>query len=118
MRFIGLLLLMTINPLAFAQDAETAWVVDGLVSQRFPEGELQGPRFETDEEVQVIFKEGELVRIKGQAGFGWVSKDALTNEAPNDMSDVDIEALMERMKSLNLGGGGATSQPINLGAGQ
>ena len=117
MRYIGLFFLLSFTSVSYAQETESAWVVDGLVSQRFPEGELQGPRFDTDEEVKVVYREGELVRLKGKGGFGWVSKDAITTEAPS-LGDVDIEALMERMKNLNLGSGGSTSQPFSLGGGQ
>ena len=117
MRYLGLFFVLSFTPVAMAQNAETAWVVDGVVSQRFAEGELQGPRFDTDEEVKVVYREGELVRVKGKAGFGWLSKGAITSEAPSQ-GDVDIEALMERMKGLNLDGGGATSQPFTLGGGQ
>lgn len=117
MRYLGLLFLLLFTPTANAEDTEAAWVVDGVVSKRFAGDELQGPRFETEEEVQVVYREGELVRVKGKAGFGWLSKGAITSEAPSQ-DEIDIDALMERMKGLNLGGNGATSQPIQLGGGQ
>jgi len=101
--FSGLLLLA---PSSFAEELETAWVVDELVSQRFIEGETKGARFETDAEVAVLFREGESARIKGQAGFGWVLNSALTSAAPVKEA-VDFEALMERMKGVDLNLGGA-----------
>lgn len=114
MRFaLSLFMLSLLGP-AFAAENESAWIVDELVSRRFAEGDTQGPRFESGSEVSVVYREGSLVRVSGTNGFGWVAASAITTEKPA-LSDVDLEAMMERIKAMNINGDGAMSQPITIG---
>ena len=110
---LSFFMLSLLSP-AFADDNESAWIVDELVSRRFAEGDTQGPRFEEGSEVSVVYREGSLVRVNGTNGFGWVAESAITTEKPA-LSDVDLEAMMERIKAMNLDGGGGMSQPITIG---
>jgi hypothetical protein len=117
MRIMFVSFVLSLTTMAYGQSNEDAWLVDEQVALRFPEGETQGPRFEAGAKVVVVYREGTRIRVKGDAGFGWVAEDAITTEKPT-MSNVDLEAMMERIKAMNLGDGGATSQPFSVGGGQ
>ena len=114
MRFALSVFMLSLVCPAIAQDNEQAWVIDELVSRRFAEGDIQGPRFDGGDKVTVVYREGTQVRIHSSNGFGWVADTALTTEKP-EISDTDLEAMMERIKAMNLESGGAMSQPITIG---
>ena len=114
MRIMLISFILSLTTVAYGQSNEDAWVVDEQVARRFPEGETQGPRFEAGDKVVVVYREGNQVRVKGDSGFGWMASDAITTEKP-EMSNVDLEAMMERIKALNLDSGGATSKPFTVG---
>ena len=116
---ISLVLLMAGE--AFAQDNETAWLTADQASTRFSEGDVKGVRFKANAEVVVVYKEGDRVRVKGEAGFGWVVATALTSEAPANKFDMNaLMKQMEQLKDLSVqpGAGGATSLPITVGGGE
>ena len=91
----------------------TGWVIDELVSRRFAE-EIFRVLVLTVETSHRGYREGTQVRIHSSNGFGWVADTALTTEKP-EISDTDLEAMMERIKAMNLESGGAMSQPITIG---
>lgn len=61
---------------------QQAWLLEATPSQRFPEGEVEGPEFEADERITVLYIEPERVRVRRGSRYGWVPADALTAEAP------------------------------------
>lgn len=124
MRTALLSMFLLVASAADAQDNESAWLVEDQSSVRFSDGDIKGARFETGTKVTIVFREGELVRIKGDDGFGWVPQTAITTEAPAGDDELDLDGALELLKNLNLesgalnpgvGAGGATSLPIKVG---
>ncbi|MBW2255729.1 MAG: hypothetical protein JRI25_14160 [Deltaproteobacteria bacterium] len=55
------------------QDAETV---------RFLDDDTAGPALDEGEKVTVLFREGDLVRVRKGERYGWVASSVLTDAAP------------------------------------
>ncbi|MBN2797788.1 MAG: hypothetical protein JXX28_01455 [Deltaproteobacteria bacterium] len=83
---------------------EVMWATAPTPSIRFAEEAIPGPTFKEGERLTVIFHKGELLRVQGQAGLGWVAATALSAEDPTPApveGGFDLEAIK---RSLQLTG--------------
>lgn len=99
---------------ALAQDAgEKGYLVEDVASQRFADAEVPGPELKSGDEVVVLFREGERVRVRKGTGYGWVDADTvspfpqggpaasapLVRPPSGEFDPAAIEALLERAKA-------------------
>lgn len=64
------------------QVTATWWITEATPLQRWPDG---GPAVRTlakGDEVEVIVREGDLVRVRKELDFGWVPSSALSEQPP------------------------------------
>lgn len=78
----GLPPLLPMPGLSLSRSADARWLVADTQSQRFPEGDVQGPLLTAGTEVEVIVTEGDRVRVRSKDLYGWVPASALTDVAP------------------------------------
>ena len=81
---------LLLSLLAIAQDATTeapalegyVWATEPLKPLRWPGSEVTTTEVELNERVEVVFVDGDLVRIRKNLNFGWVPAAALTATDP------------------------------------
>jgi hypothetical protein len=98
-------MLLLLLSLAFAQDPEQAWLVEDATALRFPDAEVPGPELDANERVTVLFREGDLVRVRAGDEYGWVPSAKITTTAPEGATiptepppEFDMKALEELLK--------------------
>ena len=63
--------------------AETVVVTEDVQSLRFPDDEkVQGPFLSAGDEVEVVFEEGDRVRIRKGTTWGWIPRGVTAQQAP------------------------------------
>jgi len=65
-----------------ARAQESAWATRDAETVRFPDADTAGPKLEEGDEVTVLFREGDLVRVRKGDRYGWVEASVLTDTAP------------------------------------
>ena len=102
-----------VNALADEARTETLYTVEAVSLLRFSgeEGEANPviKALDPGAEVSVVYRDGDLVRVRVGADFGWATEKAFTDEAP-----AVIEPAGGLLDGLNLGGlsGGMAPNPF------
>jgi hypothetical protein len=78
--FVISILLLTVAQPAWAQEA--AWVAEDAETVRFLDDDTAGPALNEGDRVTVLFREGDLVRVRKGERYGWVAGSVLTDAAP------------------------------------
>ncbi|MFT5583779.1 MAG: hypothetical protein ACI9VR_001363 [Cognaticolwellia sp.] len=95
--------LAQVNDLADQASTETLYTVDSVSLVRFAgdPGDANPviKALDAGAEVAVVYREGELVRVRVGADFGWADEKSFTDEAP-----AAIEPAGGLLNGLNLGG--------------
>jgi hypothetical protein len=85
-------------PSAAKPDIERVWALEDTVSRRFPEGDTPGPTFGKDEELEVLWRDSDRIRVRRGTRFGWVLPGQVTSKAPAlSTDDVDLQQLLESL---------------------
>ena len=94
---------LLLSLLSFAQDAPEAteaptlsgyvWATEPLQPVRWPGSTATTTEVELNERVEVVFVDGDMVRIRKKLNFGWVPRAALTTTDPTavEMPDLTFE---------------------------
>lgn len=99
--------------LSFGPTGEPRWVVADVEAKRFAEGDEAGPALKAGDEVELVFTEGDRVRIKKGDRYGWIAASAVTEEAPEIEISTDNPLLSNPLLTTPAMG----QQPPSLGAG-
>jgi hypothetical protein len=102
-----MLVTVALAPSAWAQEA--AWVTEEAETVRFLDDDTAGPALDEGDRVIVIFREGDLVRVRKGDRFGWVAGSVLTDTAPEAAAptestpatapaEFDLEKLQELLR--------------------
>lgn len=62
--------------------AETRWATADTEAVRWPDSTTVTLKLADDDEVEVLATEGDKVRVRKGADFGWVPANSLSTEAP------------------------------------
>lgn len=93
---------------ALAQDATdeatTLWIAGEapVPARRFVDGEAD-QKVDPGAEGEVLYREGELVRLKIGTRFVWVAKSATTTEAPAQGGGLSLEEALRFGEGMKLG---------------
>ena len=103
-----------VNALADEALIETLYAVDSVSLLRFSgdEGESNPviKALDSGAEVSVVYRDGDLVRVRVGADFGWADEKAFTDQAP-----AVVEPAGGLLDGLNLGGLGGGLAPNPFG---
>ena len=80
MRVLGLVIGMMVASSAYA--ADVVWMTEDVQAKRFLGEEVVGPFFESGTRLDVLITEGDWVRVRKGADFGWVELKSVTEEEP------------------------------------
>ena len=61
---------------------DTVWAIEDVQSTRFPDADTPGLLVEAGDELEIVYREGDRIRIKKSIEFGWIPADKVTEEAP------------------------------------
>ena len=95
MRTLISLILLGLAPTAFAQDK--VWAAAETPSVRFADAETAGPTFNADDELVVLVRDGDRLRVARGTRMGWIPAPPVTDVAP--VKDVVVPGL----ESLDMG---------------
>ncbi len=92
--------------------AENAWLTREVEALRWPDAENVTVKLDSGDQVTVIYRLDDLVRVRKDDRHGWVPQDALslTNPEPVDATETDAWEIPD-MPSLDIPGLGSTSSP-------
>ena len=79
-------------------DFERVWALEDTVSRRFPEGDTPGPTFGKDEELEVLWRDPDRLRVRRGTRFGWVLSGQVTSKAPEAPEEMDLQKLLESLE--------------------
>ena len=88
--------------------AEDVWLAEEAPSTRFSDAELAGPLFESGEKVELLFEDGEIVRVRKGDRYGWVPATAITRERP-----ADAESDAPGFQLPGMGADGGLASPVD-----
>ncbi len=71
---------MAFPSVGWAQDAVFAKAETASV--RFPDAEIAGPTFSANARLTVLAREGDRIRVMGNAEYGWIPATAVTDVMP------------------------------------
>ena len=80
MRILVLIVGIVLGNSALAADA--VWMTEDVQSKRFLGDEVVGPFFATGTRLDVLFREGDWVRVRKGEDYGWVEAKAVSEEEP------------------------------------
>lgn len=97
--------------------AEDLWTTDAVAMKRWPGAAVDNPVVKNVPEgttVEVVLRDGDLVRVRVGGDLGWVAADMLTDEAPAIPEPTG--GLLDGIGGLG-GGPGGGLPPISFGGG-
>lgn len=103
MRLVAMWMLLWPFP---ALAAEIVWATDTVESVRFADADVKGPTFEAKARLEVLFRDGDRVRVRRGDSYGWIpaakttatAPEGAETEAPSQLDDEQIRQLIEQMK--------------------
>lgn len=87
---------LALGDVAWAE-GPSAWLTTAVDADRFADREGFGPALEQGDEVEVVLRDGERVRVRSGNDFGWVPASALSDVPPTP-GELDLSGVLDSLK--------------------